>query len=620
MIIESKMAGVKKYLQRKETIWSMSVTIFLLSFYFIYLLVRINPKLIYQSQEPVFFFDKYFIGEFFNYPGGINELISSFLSQFFYHAWTGALVLTLIFWLVTWNTKLFIQSINNNRPIFYLHWVPSVFLLALHSDYRFPLLFTSGILWTLLCVNLYIRVSASNSTLRFLFYIILYTALFYISAGQALVFSIIIIIFDALQHRRIILLLLYIVFAGMLPYLAASTFFIVSIKDMYTTHLTSYDSYYVPRLSLILYSIFPLILLLVSLRQRYIKIETKNSNSLRSRLFHGNSIGIRMIQGIILLIVVGMTTLYSYDKRNEKVFLLVDYHARFREWDKVLDVAKQYKSGLYPVQYQINRALYHSGRLLDEMFSFAQRIGINGLFMHHRLHPVFPLQNSDVFFDLGLINETEHWAYEAVSVSGDTPWNLQQLTLINLLKKNRRIAERFLGLLLKTMWHKSWAKEYFKYLSDMDNFSDAPELKYKKSIMPETDFLISPTEPQQCLFHLLENRKNKMAFEYFMAYCLLQGNLSQIIKNIHRLNDFDYPRIPRHLEEAILIHIQLTGRKDIALQGKQISNETIHKFIDFNEIMKKYNKNKNAAYDELNKKYKDTYWFYAFYYYKPMGN
>jgi hypothetical protein len=170
------------------------------------------------------------------------------------------------------------------------------------------------------------------------------------------------------------------------------------------------------------------------------------------------------------------------------------------------------------------------------------------------------------------------------------------------------------------MWHKSWAKEYSKNLSDTGNSKYSQQLKYKKSIMPESDFLIPQNEPQRCLQLLIKNRNNKMAFEYFMAFCLLEGKLSQIIKNIYRLNDFNYSHIPRHLEEAILVHMQLTGRKDLASQGRQISEETIREFIDFNKIMTKYNKNKNAAYSELKKKYKDTYWFYAFYYYKPMGN
>jgi len=105
-----------------------------MSFYFAYLLLRIEPKLIYQSQEPVFFLDPHFFNEFFSYPGGLNELISKFFSQFFYYSWTGALLLVFLFTSVTWNTRLLIRSMSSNRSILYLHWVPSVLLLALHSN------------------------------------------------------------------------------------------------------------------------------------------------------------------------------------------------------------------------------------------------------------------------------------------------------------------------------------------------------------------------------------------------------------------------------------------------------------------------------------------------------
>ena len=114
----------------------------------------------------------------------------------------------------------------------------------------------------------------------------------------------------------------------------------------------------------------------------------------------------------------------------------------------------------------------------------------------------------------------------------------------------------------------------------------------------------------------MENTKNKMAFEYFMAYCLLEGQVGRFIEHLHRLNYFDYPKIPRHFEEAILIYNQLTGGKGIDLPDKGISEETTRKFEDFNRIMAKHNKDKKAARRELNK-YRDTYWFYGLYYFKP---
>jgi len=276
-------------------------TTILLSFYFIYLLLRIEPKLIYQSQEPVFFFDKYFIKEFFSYPGGANELISRFFSQFFYYSWTGALLLVLVFAFVAWNTKLLIRSICKNQPILYLHWIPSVFLLALHSNYRYPLVFTLGLLWALVGINIYIRLAPSNSTLRFLFYIILQAILYYITAGQAFIFTNVIILYEILLHRRIVLPLLYIIFAGLLPYIGASTLFIINVRDAYAMHLMSYNTYSLTWLSWALYAFFPLILLIVFFEQKYVGTGKKNENKLWNKFLTGRSIAIKIIQGTIII-------------------------------------------------------------------------------------------------------------------------------------------------------------------------------------------------------------------------------------------------------------------------------------------------------------------------------
>ena len=143
-----------------DRIWSAAFAGVIATFYFLYFLLRIDPRLIYQAQEPVFFFDRYFIAEFFKYPGGPNELVCGFLSQFFYHSWTGALLLTLVFVLLAWNVKLLIGSLGAQRPVLYLHWLPSILLLALHSNYKFPFVLTLGLLWALLGAKFRDRVKA----------------------------------------------------------------------------------------------------------------------------------------------------------------------------------------------------------------------------------------------------------------------------------------------------------------------------------------------------------------------------------------------------------------------------------------------------------------------------
>lgn len=598
-----------------DKIWSLLFTAILLSFYFIYFLLRIDPKLIYQSQEPVFFLDRYFIYEFFSYPGGVNELAAGFLSQFFYYSWTGALLLVLIFAFVTLFTWLFIRSITTIRPVLYLHWIPSIILLALHSKYRFPLALTLGLLWALVCVNIYIRLAPSKSALRFLLYLVLQAILYYVAAGQAFIFSLVIILYEILRNRSVILSLLYILYSTLLPYIGASTVFIIRIRDAYTMHLTSCDMYRVTWPSWVLYTFFPLVLLLFTVEGRYVKAGKTNASNIWGRLLCHRSVPVRLIQAVVLFSLVAVSAHYSYNKK-EKASFLIDRYARFEEWQKVLDIAQKGLPISNVVQCQVNRALYHAGYLCDEMFRMPQLFGSNGLFLDESVRSVYALQYSDLFFDLGLINESEHWAHEAIAARGDTAWNLQRLALVNLLKEKRYLAKKYLGMLHKTMWHRKWAEEYQKYLSYGNDFWAQPKFQYLKSIMPESDFLVSPTEPKLCLEELLKNTKNKMAYEYFMACCLLDGRISPFMKHLQLLNSFNYTKIPRHFEEAMLIYNQITAGKGISLPGKTISELTIRRFADFNKIMAKYNKNKNAARSEL-VKYRDTYWFYGLYYYKP---
>jgi hypothetical protein len=436
-----------------------------------------------------------------------------------------------------------------------------------------------------------------------------------VTAGQAFVFSLIVILYEVLHYRKAVLLVFYVLSAAFLPYAAASTIFVVLIQDAYATDLTSHNGYQLAWLSWLLYAFFPLVVVLVTFERRYLGIGQENVNRFWGRLLYSRSVSTRLSQSAMFLFFVAVMALNSYDKKD-KAFLQIDHYARSGEWDRVIDMAQKGLPINNLVQCQVNRALYHTGRLCDEMFSVAQLFGSNGLFMHDSLRGHYALQHSDLFFDLGLTNESEHWAYEAVAANGDTAWNLQRLVQVYLLEEDRDIAAKYLGMLRKTIWHKAWATEHQEYLSDSNAFWANPRSQYLREMMPVSDFLVSPTEPELCLEELLNNTQNKMAFEYFMSYCLLEGQIGRFMEHLHRLDYFDYPRIPRHFEETMLIYNQLTGGKRISLQGKSISAETIRKFNDFNRITAKYKNNKEAAYGEL-KKYRDTYWFYGLYYHKP---
>lgn len=611
--MERNMSVLIMNLKEKAKIFSWLFSLFLLILYFVYFLLRIDPKLIYQSQEPVFFFDRFFVQDFLKYPGGINELFSSFLSQFFYHSWTGALLLAVVFGLLACSTKHLFTSIGASWPMIFLPWVPTVFLLALHSNYTYPLALTLGLCGVVIFATIYIRFSPSNRLLRSLFYILLHSLLYFLVAGLVFVFSLIVLFYEVLRYRRIILPLLYLAFAALLPIIAASTLFIVQIREAFAFQLFSYNAYSVKWLSWLLYIFYPSAIFVLILKQHYPAILNKMPQFL-TRFFENRRKTIFAAQGLFLLFALTLASLWSFEQ-SRKEFLLIDYYSRLGQWHKVIDFVEHGRSDRSVIESQAYRALYHSGRLCDELFRYTWRFGGDGLFMHPSLHVLFPSQHSDIFFDLGLFNEAEHWAYESMWLKGKTPWNLQRLALVNIIEGNKSVASRYLRMLSRTVWHKGWAEAYQNLLANDEELLSAPQFQYMQSVMPHSDFLVSPSEPERCLEPLLQSSRNKMAFEYYMINCLLEGRISDFINNLHRLNQFNYSRIPRHFEEAILIYHQVSGGQDIVLPDKKISEQTIRKFVEFNKILEKHNKSKNEAYRELFR-YRDTYWFYALYNYQ----
>jgi hypothetical protein len=115
------------------------------------------------------------------------------------------------------------------------------------------------------------------------------------------------------------------------------------------------------------------------------------------------------------------------------------------------------------------------------------------------------------------------------------------------------------------------------------------------------------------LCDLLEkNSTNRMALEYLMAWYMLTRQLDNSVRTVERLRDFDYPELPRHYEEAALIHVYST-KEPIHLAGYQATPEARRRIEQFTQILNKHKGNTRAAFDELAKDYSDSYFFYHVY-------
>ena len=115
------------------------------------------------------------------------------------------------------------------------------------------------------------------------------------------------------------------------------------------------------------------------------------------------------------------------------------------------------------------------------------------------------------------------------------------------------------------------------------------------------------------LLDLLEKKsQNRMAFEYLMTWCLLHGDVEELVNNLYRLDELGYSEIPLLYEEAVLIYM-LNTKKEVNLGNLRISAASRLRFEGYLHIYNRYGGNKRAAVDELKKKYGDSYLFYSMY-------
>ena len=141
----------------------------------------------------------------------------------------------------------------------------------------------------------------------------------------------------------------------------------------------------------------------------------------------------------------------------------------------------------------------------------------------------------------------------------------------------------------------------------------------RRELMVVRDSIDDVAQLETMLEGLLErNPRNRMAFEYLMAHYLLTRQLDKLMANLYRFDDFDYQRLPRHCEEALVIHLANTGSRNLDLGGREIDPEMVRRFEEFLRTGREFQDNASAAFAALYSSFGDSYFFcYVFGHNKP---
>jgi hypothetical protein len=295
-----------------------------------------------------------------------------------------------------------------------------------------------------------------------------------------------------------------------------------------------------------------------------------------------------------LAVVITGWVVKSYQTGEERI-LKMTHDADANQWTDVLATAEKANTGLFQCFY-LNLALQQTGQMADKMFRYNQ-IGLPGLLIE-------PQDNfschvlSDFFYHLGLINETNHYAYE--SMVGYSYFkepdirNMKRLLECAVSRKDTALTQKYQNMMDKTLFYKS---------------NGTKTGTIPAEVHPQNSFV---NDRAALLEAILESKPDhRIAFEYLMAYYMLEREFEKAKKCFDTYySGFAYPSIPVHYSELLVLYKNLNGLDDGFYKEYPVSVEIRERFDMMDGLLPLVETDLEIQ-KLLEAQFKDTYWFYV---------
>ncbi len=587
--------------------WAVAFVAALFLLFYLYIWLAINPRLLYETHPrfPVFFTGSAFFKAAMVRYGGPLEYVGGFLAQSYYLPWLGALVITLATGGICLATDAILRVMGANRLRF-TSLIPAVIILVAHN-YGFnqiPLLV--GLLAALACATLYTRAPLQRDSSRVALFLALSLPLYFAEGGNYLVFAVVAGVFELLVRRRRLPALVAFLSIEAVPYLIGTYVFALDLPDAYGFLLPyhPFTTQWGRGAVALAYGVVVALVIGAGIRalagSRRDRDDSDEAPAPTDASGDAGGRGrFRRLRphpavGWVLFLGAAAAAVALTVDRYTIVSLRIDEYARRRMWDEILLAAADLPVETYHVMVaqHVNEALHHTGQLPYEMFHYPQRA--DGLLFDMDVSGSVGERNKkiegvkdlyyhigDLDLRLGLVNEAEHEAHEALATHAEHGSVLYRLALINIVKEQPAPARVFLRALRRHLVYGRQAEDLLQRLEADPTLSSDPGIRRIRSVMLlEDDAGADFSGERDYLALLKRNKHNRMAFEYLMAFYLLTKDLDQFAANLPRLRDFDYPDLPRHYQEAVLLYEMDTSKRADRC-GYEISDDVLEEFAHF---------------------------------------
>ncbi|MEW6754626.1 MAG: DUF6057 family protein [Candidatus Latescibacterota bacterium] len=494
----------------------------------------------YESPASYFVFDRQFLAQWLDHPGGLVLYAGRFLRQFFHFEWLGALVISSLAVLLA----LLLYGIRGRlgqSPTAFHTLAPCILVVALYSASTF----TVGLVAACAAFLLYLALPAGGARQACA---LLSTPALYLAAGG---FSWLFVAWVTLGEwlarptgRSRVFAVLYPALALCLPLVAHRWLFPVSLRAAW---LYPFD------LPQALHERVLLGYLLLTPAWPRLPVGARLESFLRSAHSSRVQCGLLLALGVLLVALVSDPAARQFAR----------LHRLYRQgqWDRILEEVRRHPSSDVMTQFFTDHALCRRGRLLDEMFRYPQAWGTRGLVLN------FPgeaeqlrqaMYDSDLYFALGHVNAAYRMAYNQIGFLGPAYASMRRMVECNVANGSFEIALKHVRILERTLFHRGFARQYRALVAD----PAAAERHFAalRERRPTVELDVNLGEFAALLALVKSSPRNRMAFDYLTAWCLLdKAALPFVVENLPGFRQAGYAALPLHCQEALLVWESLSS-------------------------------------------------------------
>jgi hypothetical protein len=549
-----------------------------------------------------------FFREAFSRPGGFTFLAVCSLISACHIAVLGSVAILLAALLIYWAFPVYVKN-SGGPDLLITRWIPCIFVLlscCLYDLYLFG--FFIAIIGALILAIVFQRISGSRRAAIVVFFAFFWLS-YYLLAWAALLFIVLVFIHEAWTRPRQMAPL------GVVAAVSLGVLYFLESRYLPLESTIRWREFIAPPLppvAIICY--FPLIALGVRL-QPQLQLPRKIRRRVCSPL----------IRAALLVLIAAAAIFYSVSDpvlHDTRTIARTMHHLLNRQWDAILkDDAPsifQNKSAALPQVLMVNvvdRALYKTGRLGSDMFSYPQSHNYpESLLLLKRTLTIGYAKwaaGLDLYMDLGAANYAEKVAGEMMGNMGPYPFLLERRALIQSAKGNYEAATVYLHRLSGMPFYRREAAGLLAMIKN-GTIAQDERVSHLASCMDASDYLLYHPPDDSVLSNLLKrNPRNRMAWEYLIAYYLQTGRPSKILGEIGRCRDFGYEHLPANWDEALCIALRgdpALNAADLPVMPRQEAFECCERFLRACDLYRR--SPPGAAVAALEPSFGSTYFFF----------